>query len=109
MVNGNLLTDNFIEALNIKFPVVNSWDDAFDVQHGRKFNKIVRSHNGQSKSVFAFVEIATGKLIKAATWSAPAKRVDGTLQSKWNLDTEFNEAIDASDKYGGFLYSAQAK
>lgn len=50
----------------------------FDVEMGKRFAKIVVTSWGQ-KSVHCFVEISTGDLYKAATWSAPAKGVRGNI------------------------------
>jgi hypothetical protein len=56
-----------------------------------------------SRSVFAFVEKETGALIKAATWKAPAKIKTGWA-TKYNLNTQFELALEKADPYGGFLY-----
>lgn len=49
---------------------------AYTVNYGKKFAKIV--HSG---SVFCFVELATGNIYKAASWSAPAKHVRGNIKN----------------------------
>jgi len=56
-----------------------------------------------SRSVFAFVEKETGALIKAAGWSMPAKLKSGWA-TKYNLNTQFELAVEKADPYGGFLY-----
>lgn len=104
MVNGIGLAEDFATALNEKFPVVQSFDESFGITRGRKFSKIVRIRDGRPVSVFAFVELETGKLVKAAGWNAPAKLVTGELQSRYNLDTEFDAAINHADQFGSFLY-----
>lgn len=97
---------DFAKALNEKFPVVNPWDDSFGITEGAKFDRITRERDGQARSVHAFVEKSTGKLVKAAGWKAPAKRSSGELQSKFNLSTPegFAEAVEAADQYGSYLY-----
>lgn len=68
----------------------------------RKFWRICRG-----SAVFAFYEIATGKLVKAAGWKAPAKRANGELQSKFTLTTveQARELVTSTvDEFGGFLY-----
>lgn len=44
----------------------------FSVTYGRKFAKILMTAYGQ-KSVHCFVDIATGDIHKAGTWSQPQK------------------------------------
>jgi hypothetical protein len=57
-------------------------------------------------SVYAFIERATKKLVKAAGIRQPAKLSNGQLQSKYNLsdDTEFRVAVADADPHGAFLY-----
>ena len=91
----------FAEALSQKFP-----DYEYYVEAGVKFDKIVQrttKYEGGQRSVHAFVERATGDLIKAAGWKAPAKIKTGWA-TKFNLVTEFEEAIESADKHGGYLY-----
>ena len=59
---------------------------------GRKFVRIVRSDDSGSKSVHSFVERATGDVLKAAGWKAPAKHARGNI---WAEDTG-RGAIDSS-------------
>jgi hypothetical protein len=84
-----------------------------EVEQGRKFDRLVISHHyedpnrrGRGRSVHAFVERATGLLIKDAGWKAPAKRADGSWQSKFDLSvpSEMAEALAVADPYGGYLY-----
>jgi hypothetical protein len=58
-------------------------------------------------SVHAFIEIATGKIVKPAGWKAPAKYANGELASKYNLlETEsFEKALEKCDEHGGWLYA----
>jgi hypothetical protein len=42
------------------------------IQYGKKYAKIVTDNHGQ-KSVFGFIDLANGNLMKAAGWNAPAK------------------------------------
>lgn len=53
----------------------------FGIEYGKKFAKITRTSYGQ-KSVHCFVEIKTGDIYKAATWSAPAKIVRGNIANE---------------------------
>lgn len=86
----------------------------YSVMPGKRYDRIVQQQPsrssigdiGGSRSVHAFVERSTGKLVKASGWNAPAKRSNGDLQSKFNLSTPegFAEALEASDVYGSYLY-----
>jgi len=73
---------------------------------GQRFFRIVQTDNGRGKSVHAFIEIATGKIVKPAGWKAPAKYSNGELASKYNLlnDDSFQKALDKCDEHGGWLY-----
>lgn len=46
---------------------------------GRKYTKIIIEDN--QKSVYCFIETATGNIFKAASWSNPAKGVRATLDT----------------------------
>lgn len=48
------------------------------VERGRKYAKIVRTEYG-SRSVYCFVELSTGNVLKAASWKAPAKHARGNI------------------------------
>jgi len=49
-------------------------------QTGTKYAKLVSKNAGDTYgSVYAFVDLATGNLLKAASWKAPAKGVRGNL------------------------------
>lgn len=81
----------------------------FSVMAGQKFDRIVEQYRGggNGKSVHAFVERATGRLVKAAGWPAPAKKSNGELQSKYDLSTPegFREAVYNADPFGSYLYA----
>ncbi len=96
----------YAEALNAKFPVENPWDEEYGYTEGQKFDRITRVRDGKDRSVHAFVERSTGKLVKAAGWKAPARISTGELQSQFNLSTPegFWAAVDAADPYGAYLY-----
>jgi hypothetical protein len=77
-------------------------EEPWKTQKGSKFIKIICGG-----SVHAFVEIATGKLVKPAGWSAPATKTNGELQSKYNLldDDSFEAVKEECDQYGSYLYA----
>jgi len=71
---------------------------------GSKFFKVEQESHGQ-RSVHAFIEKSTGKVIKAATWKAPQKDKSG-LAYRWDLSTPegFAACVAAADPYGSYLY-----
>ena len=87
----------FADLLQEKFS-----EDTFTVNRGRKYDKIVHNH-----SVYAFVNVETGELIKAAGWNAPALNKDKETAGKYFLDTAegVHIAILNADRFAGFLYS----
>lgn len=102
-MHASPLALDFAEALEKKIP---NYD--FVVMGGRKYDRIVQTLRGTNypqKSVHAFVERRTGKLIKAATWEAPQRDKDG-LAYRFNLSTRdgFQEAVEAATFTGSYLY-----
>jgi hypothetical protein len=98
------IAEKFAEALNQKFS-----EDTFTVEAGQKFDRIVyKSRWNNGGSCHAFVEKATGNLIKSATWRAPQKSVKhpSGLAVRFELATEegFEAAVKAADIFGGYLY-----
>lgn len=66
----------------------------FSYDIGKKYIKIIKTA-GTSKTVYCFVEIATGNILKAASWKVPTKSIRGNIE---NLD-------DISfDPYGSCFY-----
>jgi len=59
----------------------------WDLTFGRKFAKVVHD-----RSVYAFVEIATGDIYKPASWSAPAKHARGNIYN--------DDPLAGTDVYG---------
>lgn len=53
---------------------------------GKKYLRIVRNNYGdpKSRSAFCFIEIATGNVLKADGWKAPAKGVRGSIYTPEN-------------------------
>lgn len=52
----------------------------FSVMRGKKNARIVRTDSG--RSVFCFVELATGDILKADGWDRPAKHKRGTVMQQ---------------------------
>jgi len=73
-----------------------------DCEVGKRYIRLVLSHNddGSGRYVHAFVDIATGDLLKAAGWKAPAKGARGNLLD----DESFAAVLAKADPYGSYLY-----
>lgn len=70
-------------------------------ERGSKYVRIVKSGGG-SRSVFCFVRIADGAVLKAASWKAPAKGERGSIYVK--------AGQDAVNSYGAhYRYRAGAR
>lgn len=78
--------------------------EVYSVEPGQKFVRVVQKRpDDRGGSVHCFVEKATGKIIKAAGYKAPAKRSNGELQSQYTIyDLESVAAV--FDTYGSYLY-----
>ena len=81
-----------------------------EVEPGRKFDRLVMSYviDGRRTggSCHAFIEKATGRLVKSATWKSPARLVTGELQSKFDLSVpeDYQRVLEVADFAGGYLY-----
>jgi hypothetical protein len=54
--------------------------DVLSIDDGaKKYARIVKSSPG-SRSVYCFVDLATGDILKAASWKAPAKHARGNIR-----------------------------
>ena len=51
----------------------------FEALVGRKNAKIVKVENGRAEYVHCFIDLATGDVLKAASWKAPAKHSRGNI------------------------------
>ena len=105
--------DRFAQAIEKKFNEDSGRAEyRITVESGRKFDKIVMQTRYDSDrpftggSVHAFVEKATGLLIKPAGWNAPAKW-GNDLASKFDLSdpTDFDKAVSVAHFAGGYLYA----
>jgi hypothetical protein len=88
----------YAEELTAKF---GAEGDTFEAQPGRRYARIVRRDKWGSGSAYAFVDITSGALLKAAGWKAPAKGVRFDLSTPEGL----TEAVKAADRFGGHLYA----
>ncbi len=85
------ITDAQIEAFRVKLHEVNrkhyeidmgmpNYFGGVEALKGKKNVKYAITTGG-SRSVICFVEIATGNVLKAASWAAPAKGVRGHIDT----------------------------
>ena len=94
-----LLTQEHNRYYAEKYPTLGV--PTFRIQYGSKNAKIVRVDPGsKGGSVYCFIELESGAILKAAGWNAPAKGARGSI---------FNEDCDVgADKpcsvHGGGLY-----
>lgn len=73
----------------------------FDAEYGRKYARIVETrHGGSGGSVYCFIQLDNGDILKAAGWKAPAKGKRGNI---WNDDCDVGIGKPA-DEYGSGLY-----
>lgn len=77
-MNTRLQIDVFLKSLT---EFVNSRIDpqhheaaTFSVEFGRKYAKIIQGRHYGGRSVYCFVDLENGDILKAATWKAPAPR-----------------------------------
>jgi hypothetical protein len=94
----------FVQALQTKFDAEGPGygpgelhHTVFSVEYGPKYARIVETKYAGSRSVYCFVEIATGDILKSASWKAPAKGARGTI-----LTPTFG--VEFCDRFGGSLY-----
>jgi len=46
---------------------------------GKKYLRVVESEGEHHRSVFCFIELSTGNILKASGWTTPAKGVRGNI------------------------------
>jgi hypothetical protein len=69
---------SFVEGIKAKmknyYSDYNITDPVISFKKGKKYIKIIRDN-----SVYAFIEISTGNVLKPASWAAPAKHSRGNI------------------------------
>lgn len=82
--------DEFVVALQEKFPAEKDWDAVFKVLEGKRYWKIVRHDKckdlNDGCSVYAFIDKNNGNLYKPASFRIPAKHVRGNINDASGLD-----------------------
>ena len=98
-INKEENVDYHIEQIN-KLALGEGVDD-FTYTKGRKYAKIIHTTNpGGQRSCHAFVDMNTGDVMKAASWSAPAKGVRYNLMD----DKCREEMYKRASWCGSYLY-----
>lgn len=73
----------------------------YQVQPGRKYDKVVTAFGGGGYSAHAFVDRETGALYKAEAWAKPAKGIRFFIRTP----EEVGYVVSIADPYGGYLYA----
>jgi hypothetical protein len=71
----------------------------FEVEYGKKYARIVKNEYQQS-SVYCFIDLTNGNILKADGWKKPAKGARGSI---WNIDYDVGNGKPC-DLFGSGLY-----
>ena len=52
------------------------------IEIGRRYARIVKSSGSFDRSVYCFVDLVNGDVLKAASWKAPAKHARGSVHDE---------------------------
>lgn len=109
MAQASTFATAFVAAVESK--IVNQAPNSYTgmlIEPGVKFDRIALVNKGRGMSCHAFVERATGNLIKSAGWAGPAKGKNG-LAIRYHLadPTEFAAAVTDAEFTGGYLYEGR--
>lgn len=94
----NVALDSFVKATqqalidHYERNYTRVWAPRLTVERGLKNVRVVSNDQNGSRSVFCFVRIADGAILKAAGWKAPAKHARGSIY--------VNNGQDAVTAYG---------
>lgn len=89
LVKANKLIATMERIDQFKAEVFSRYDVTLYAEYGRKYCKLTIG-----SSVFCFIDIQTGDVLKAATYSAPAKHPRSNI---WSDDC----GVNGVNKYGG--------
>ena len=93
-MNTEATIAEFISALNAKF--AGEW--VFDTETGRKYVKVIKwPAEGDDSSIYCFVRLSDGAILKPASWKSPATGVRA-----W-LDLVLANALDGVDAHDSWL------
>jgi hypothetical protein len=72
----------FVFNVNLKLVKAVAHDRVRTTDSGTKFMRIVRSTaGGTARSVYCFIDLRNGDILKAASWRAPAKHARGSVMA----------------------------
>lgn len=114
MTKAHPVSLDYAAALDEKFHAPDfphaAYHGHYAVMAGQKYDRIIEERANGTRSVHAFVERSTMKLIKAAGWVGPAKNHRGELSYRYDIsDNEgFDLAVEAADPHGSYLYAVNA-
>lgn len=75
------VNDTLVKYMQQSFPTLTP--GKVDATHGQRYVRLVKSDsNGGSRSAYGFVDKMNGDILKAASWSAPAKHARGNIFDK---------------------------
>jgi hypothetical protein len=69
------------------------------IDKGKRYARIVRTGNGDSRDVYGFVDMTNGDLLKAAGWKGPAKGVRGSVLDSTTWDAAGPYSLGGSLKW----------
>lgn len=55
------------------------YPEALVYKNNRKYIKVIVTTDGKYRNAFSFIDKATGNILKAASWNAPAKHARGNI------------------------------
>lgn len=101
------LEEYHTEALTKKFgsEFVSQFSPAIHAEIGRKYARIVKRERNRDGvpsggSVYCFIDLSNGDILKAAGWAAPAKGARGSILNS-DFDIGYGKPCDL---YGSGLY-----
>lgn len=79
--------DQFLIALNTKFPQDGPCSHCYVLKRGTKYTRIMtaKSPDAEGGSAYAFIDNVTGDLFMAASFRAPAKHARGNINNASGL------------------------
>lgn len=95
VLDNHLAWDVSCDSLN------HDYFESVTAEYGSKFARIVMQTKGPSRSVYCFVDLSNGDILKSAGWKTPAKGKRGSI---WNEDCDVGDDKPANI-FGAGLYA----
>lgn len=83
LVHVNRFVAECQEMVNVAYASPHREPPKLLVEYGKRYAKVVKTEP-HTRSVYGFIDIATGDVLKAASWAAPAKHVRGNVTAHAN-------------------------